>query len=41
MRVLAILAIGFPAEDKTPHDTTSLCWNNVHIQQYGNTLEIS
>ncbi len=41
MRVSAILAIGFPAEKKAPHDATSLCWNNVHIQQYGNTLEIS
>jgi nitroreductase len=35
MEVAAIMAIGYPAEDKPPHPSTSLAYDKVHRETYG------
>ena len=36
MEVAAIMAIGYPAEDKPPHPPASLAYDKVHRESYGN-----
>lgn len=36
VEVLAILAIGYPAEEKPPHPASSLKVGKVHFERYGN-----
>lgn len=39
MEVSAILAIGYPAEEKPPHPASSLKMGRVHFEHYGNQSE--
>ena len=36
LKVLSIIAIGYPDETKTPHDKDSLKYNQVYLNKYGN-----
>ena len=39
MEVLSIIAIGYPAEEKTPHKKERLKYDRVHNNSYGNKCE--
>ena len=33
-RVVCLIAIGYPAEEKAPHDSTELRWDKIHLNKW-------